>query len=134
MDRAQLAVLTLRLDAVANLGLAVAVTVGARSLAGVLGLPEAWPLLLVAGALVANGALCWASSSAPRASSLRRLAAVDVVFALAVLAVAAWNPGGLTAPPRWLLAGLGDVVLIVAAIKAWCAGGIPQPAGHAASS
>jgi hypothetical protein len=127
MDRARLAVPTLRLDAVANLGLAVALVIAARPLADALGLAAAWPLLLVAGGLVANGAMCWASSGEPRASRLRRLAAVDVVFALAVLAMAAWNPGGATGPVRWMLAGLGDVVLIVAAIKAWCAGGARIP-------
>lgn len=123
MDRSRLAVATLRIDAVANLGLAAALAVGATPFARMLGLAQAWPLLLVAVVLVVNGTLCWAAAGAPRAGRLRRLALVDIVFAVAVVVLAAANPGGADATVRWMMAGLGDVVAVVAAVKLWCARG-----------
>lgn len=124
MDRLRVAVATLRLDAVANLVLAAALVAGAAPVAGALGLAEAWPLVLVAVLIAFNGVLCWAASRQPRPTGLRRLAGVDVVFSIAVLALAALNPGDAGAAVRWVLVVLGDVVAVVAAVKLWCAGGV----------
>ena len=121
MDRSRLAVLTLRVDAVANLALAAALAVGAAPLARTLGVTQVWPLLIVAGVLVVNGALCWTGAGAPRAGRLRALAAVDIVFAVAMLTLAAVDPWGGEAGVRLVLAGLGDVVGLVAVVKLWCA-------------
>lgn len=128
MDRLRLAVATLRLDAVANLVLAAALVAGAAPVAGELGLTETWPLVLVAALITVNGVLCWAVSRQPQPTALRRLAGVDVVFCVAVLALAALDPGGAVAATRWVLVALGDIVAVVAAVKLWCAGGLRRDA------
>ena len=120
MDRSRLAAVTLRLDAVANVALAVALVALATPLARAVGLSP-WLLAAVAAAIVVNGALCWIAAAAPRPDVLRRLAAVDVVFAAAMFALAALDPGAAVAPARWGMAALGDIVAVVALVKLWCA-------------
>ena len=131
MDRLRLAVLILRVDAVANAGLAAALVLGAGPIARSLGLVQAWPLLVVAAVLVINAALCWATATGPTPRRLRGLAGLDIVFAVAMLVLAALNPGGAEAGVRWVMAGLGDVVAVVAAVKLWCARE-PDPVSSAA--
>lgn len=120
MDRVRLAVVTLRVDAVANVALAVALAAGARPIADLVGLSQAWPVLLLAVLMVVNGAACWAVARRPAADRLRRLAAVDAMFVAALLAVAVLNPGDAPAAARWGMVVVADVAAAVGVVKLWC--------------
>jgi hypothetical protein len=127
MTHARLATLTLRLDAAANAGLALVLLAGGRPLADAARLGSTAPLLAVALLLAVNAVLCWQAAASTAPVALRRLAAVDVVFAVAVVAVALSDPTGAAPWLRWALAGLGDVVAVVAAVKLFCAQRLAHP-------
>jgi hypothetical protein len=120
MTRTRLATFVLRIDAAANLAAALACLVAAGPLADVLRLDAAWPVVALAVVFAANGVACWRAAAAagqPDPSALRRLAAVDVVFAAAVGLLALTDPTGMASGTRWALGGLADLTLVVGAAK-----------------
>jgi hypothetical protein len=109
--------LLFRVDAVANVAIGLA-ALALLAAPDVLGLPPA--------ALVAIGVLALANAAdltrtgrrpvvEPRA--VRRAAGVDLAFGVALVAVAAAGLPGQSDAARWVLAGLGDVSLVVGGLK-----------------
>jgi hypothetical protein len=109
--------LLFRVDAAANLaiGLAALALLAAPEL---LGLPR-WALVAVAVLALVNAAdlARTGREASPAPAAVLRAAAVDVGFGVALLAVAVVGLDGQDATARWILAALGDVSLLVAALK-----------------
>lgn len=120
MSTARAASLLLRADAVANAALAVVILAALGWLTGAAGLDSGWPLVVLAGVLIANGTLCWrtASPAGPAPRPLRGLAAGDMVFIGAVALFALADPTGAATWLRIVLAVLAVGVTAVAAAKA----------------
>jgi hypothetical protein len=109
--------LLFRVDAAANLALGLA-ALGLLAAPDVLGLPRA--------ALVAAGVLALANAAdlartgrqpVPAPGAVRRAAGVDLAFGLTLLTVAAVGLPGQSDAARWVLAGIGDVSLVVGGLK-----------------
>lgn len=116
MTTARLSLL-FRLDAAANAAMAIA-AIALLAAPDLLGLPR-WALVLIAVLATAN-ALDLASTGrrTPMApAAVRRAVAVDVVFGVAMVAVAAVGLDGQSDAARWVLAAVGDVSLVVGALK-----------------
>ena len=124
----------LRLDAIANGAIAVALLIAARPLADAANFSSTWPLLVVAALLAANGVACWAAARSAAPALVRELGIVDVVFTAAVMAFAVLDP---TAAGGWLraaLATLAGAVGIVGAIKLVGANRLPDIARRDAAA
>jgi hypothetical protein len=109
--------LLFRVDAAANVAIGLA-ALGLLAAPAVLGLPP--------GALVAIGVLALANAAdlartgrqpVPEPGRVRRAAGVDLVFGVALIAVAAVGLPGQSDAARWVIAGVGDVSLVVGGVK-----------------
>jgi hypothetical protein len=109
--------LLFRVDAAANAALALA-AVALLAAPDLLGLPR-WALVLIA-VLAAANALDLARSgrrTPMEPTAVRRAVAVDVAFGVTMVAVAAIGLSGQSDAARWVLAAVGDVSLVVGALK-----------------
>jgi len=133
MTIAWISALLLRLDAAANAVLAAILLAGSAPLSRAAGVDDGWPLLAIGVVLALNGVLCWQTARSGRLSSgaLRRLAAGDLLFVVAVAAVAIADLTGAMSWLRWTLVALADVVAAVAAAKLVCARRLPAASAPA---
>jgi hypothetical protein len=109
----------LRLDAVANVAIGLA-ALALLAAPDVLGLPPA--ALVAIGLLTLVNAVDLARSGrqpVPSPAAVRRSAGVDLTFGLALVAAAATGLPGQSDVARWVLAGVGDVALVVGVLKLW---------------
>lgn len=106
-----------RLDAAANAAMAIA-ALALLAAPDLLGLPR-WALVLIAVLATANALdLANTGRQSPIApAAVRRAVAVDVAFGVAMVAVAAVGLDGQSDAARWVLAAVGDVSLVVGALK-----------------
>lgn len=109
---------TLRLDAAVNLIAAALVGLLAGALAGPAGLSAAWPLWPLAAGLALYGIENQLVSRRPTRPAVTALIAIDVVFAVAALAIALTNPTGAETWVRWVLFAAADLALVAGALKA----------------
>jgi hypothetical protein len=112
----------LALDAAFNALLAVVLLVAARPLAGALGDVAVWPLIAVAAFAGVNAVLCLrgARTEGTDRGLVRSSAAIDGLFAVAVIGLAVADPTGAAPWLRWALGGLGALSALVAEFK-WIA-------------
>jgi hypothetical protein len=107
----------LRLDAAFNLAGGAALLATAGWLAPHVGIHAAWPLRLLAVALLVNGVENLVVSRRRSAGGLAALAGVDLAFAAGVLTLAAIDPTGAAGWVRWTLAALGVASIAMASVK-----------------
>lgn len=108
-----------RLDGIANLVAGVGLAVLAAPAAQALALDATWLMFLAAAGFAVFGLEHLVVASRGAGQMVSRLAAVDVLFAVVVLAVAIANPTGAGTGTRWVLAILADLALTVGALKYW---------------
>lgn len=109
--------LLFRIDVVANAGLALA-AVALLAAPDLLGVPR--PALAVAAVVLLVNAVALARTAAsaePAVSEVVRSGAIDLVAAVVLLTVALLGLPGQGDAARWVLAGLGDVCLVVGGLK-----------------
>jgi hypothetical protein len=119
MTIAWISALLLRLDAAANAVLAAILLAGSAPLSRAAGVDDGWPLLAIGVVLALNGVLCWQTARS------------DLLFVVAVAAVAIADPTGAMSWLRWTLVALADVVAAVAAAKLVCARRLPAASAPA---
>jgi hypothetical protein len=107
----------LRLDAAFNLAGGAALLAAAGWLAPPVGIQTAWPLRLLAVALLVNGVEILVVSRRRTGGGLAALAAADLGFAAGVLALATVDPTGAAGWVRWTLAALGVMSIAMALVK-----------------
>ncbi len=107
----------LRLDAAFNLAGGAALLAAAGWLAPHVGISAAWPLHLLAVALLVNGVENLVVARRRTAGRLAALAAADLGFAAGVLALATVDPTGAASWVRWTLAVLGAATIAMASVK-----------------
>ena len=119
----------LAFDALLNIGGAIALWVAASVWADALGLDSVLPIVLFGVVFLVNGSECWIVSRREEMSRgwLEILAAVDILFVIFALTVAATDPTGADTWARWALAIIAGGALLTGMVKLY--GAVRMPRG-----
>lgn len=109
----------LRIDAVGSVVIGVALVVAAGALRGPIGLGSTAAILLAGTLFVVNGPVNGVAAHRLTRASLVGPVTIDVVFGVAMLAVAIADPTGAEPWARWAIAAVGVLSLDLGAAKAW---------------
>lgn len=121
----------LAIDASANVVAGVGVIAASSLLAAPMGLTATWPLWILGIVLLGYGAENELVRRRPSRRGLAGLIAVDIGFAVAVLAFAIVDPTAAETWMRWSLAVVADASLTMGLLKYWF--GL-RPTGSGASA
>ena len=103
--------LLLRVDSVANIGLAAALVGFGDRVRDGLGLASGTPMVVLAVGLVLNGLWLWRLAEEPRAVSLRVAGAIDLGFVVLMVVLAlSESTAGWAAVACWVLAVAVDAI------------------------
>lgn len=97
----------------------LAFLIGAGPLAALIGLGAAWPLMVLGAGVLFFGILVFfeARREPLHIGRARAILALDIAWVLASGALLLLNPLGLTSAGWWLVAGIADVVAVLAVLE-----------------
>lgn len=122
---------TLQVDGLGTPLFAVGALVAAAPIAEAIGVSRSWPIAVLSAALVVYGIDNLSIARRPRRATVVPLVAVDLGFAVAMLAIAAGDPWGATTLGRVGLVGLGLASATMGTLK-WL--GLPTAAAASAAT